>query len=75
MANISLECTFILACILKKLLLIAQVRSLQIYKETDFTPYGQSLKDSSVFKCWEECLKTSCYEQKKREVENFNRYE
>ncbi|ODN01661.1 Xanthine dehydrogenase [Orchesella cincta] len=51
----------------------SQVRSIQIYQDSDFTPYGQSLKDSTVLRCWNECLNSSNYQAKKKEVDEFNR--
>ncbi|CAL8074582.1 unnamed protein product [Orchesella dallaii] len=51
----------------------SQVRSIQIYQDNDFTPYGQSLKDSTVFRCWTDCLSSSNYQSKKKDVEEFNR--
>ncbi len=42
--------------------------------EGSLTHYGQKLEQCNVEKCWTECLKLSDYEQRKREVDDFNKY-
>jgi len=43
-----------------------------MYKEGDKTHYGQTLDYCTVNRCWDECLKSSRYEERKEEVEEFN---
>lgn len=46
---------------------------MHLYKEGDKTHYGQPLEYCTLGRCWDECYKSSDYELKKLEVEEFNR--
>jgi len=50
-----------------------QVRQVNMYREGDVTPYGQILEDCSVRQCWEECLVSAQYYERKSEAELYNR--
>ncbi|XP_066551006.1 xanthine dehydrogenase/oxidase [Amia ocellicauda] len=50
-----------------------QVRKLNIYKEGDVTPFNQKLEQFTIAQCWEECLLTSQYHQRRKDIEEFNR--
>ncbi|KAG5876925.1 hypothetical protein JTB14_007388 [Gonioctena quinquepunctata] len=44
-----------------------------LYKEGDVTHYNQKLTDSTLERCWKECIETSQYYHKKESVKKFNR--
>ncbi|EFA09973.1 Xanthine dehydrogenase-like Protein [Tribolium castaneum] len=46
---------------------------LNLYKEGDFTHYNQKLVNCTLDKCWHECIQSSNYHEKRKEVERFNR--
>lgn len=50
-----------------------EVRNLNLYRDGDLTPYEQKIENSTIRRCWEECLKQSSYKEQKHEIENFNR--
>jgi xanthine dehydrogenase molybdopterin-binding subunit B len=59
--------------ILHSVMLKSQVRQINMYKEGDVTPYGQILEDCTVRQCWDECIASSQYEERKSEAELYNR--
>jgi xanthine dehydrogenase/oxidase len=65
--NISRAINFILK------LFVSQIRRLNMYSEGDVTPYGQVLINSTIRRCWDECLRLSKYYEQKSEVDEFNR--
>ncbi|CAG7723284.1 unnamed protein product [Allacma fusca] len=50
-----------------------QVRRLNMYVEGDVTPYGQTLTNCTVQRCWDECVKLSEYYSRRDQVDQFNR--
>lgn len=50
-----------------------QIRWINMYKEGDTTPYGQTLENTTIRECWTECLESSDYYERKAEVELYNR--
>ncbi|XP_044271651.1 xanthine dehydrogenase isoform X2 [Tribolium madens] len=46
---------------------------LNLYKEGDLTHYNQKLVNCTLDKCWQECIQSSNYYEKRKEVERFNR--
>ncbi|XP_069035574.1 xanthine dehydrogenase/oxidase [Lepisosteus oculatus] len=50
-----------------------QVRRINMYKEGDVTPFSQKLEQFTIQQCWEECMETSRYQQRREELEEFNR--
>ncbi|XP_067841272.1 xanthine dehydrogenase/oxidase-like [Heptranchias perlo] len=49
-----------------------QVRKLNLYQEGDYTPFNQTLEDINIWKCWEECLESSCYHSRREAANEFN---
>ncbi|XP_018423843.1 PREDICTED: xanthine dehydrogenase/oxidase [Nanorana parkeri] len=49
------------------------VRKLNMYKEGDLTHFNQKLEEFNVQRCWEECLRSSSYQERKAAIEKFNR--
>ncbi|XP_029794417.1 xanthine dehydrogenase/oxidase-like [Suricata suricatta] len=49
-----------------------EVRRINMYKEGDLTHFNQKLEGFTLSKCWDECLASSQYHARKREVEKFN---
>ncbi|XP_022116167.2 xanthine dehydrogenase [Pieris rapae] len=47
--------------------------NVNMYREGDFTFYDQELIHCTVSRCWSECIESSNYWQRKKEVEEFNR--
>lgn len=43
-----------------------------MYKEGDLTHFNQKLEGFTLPRCWEECLASSQYHARKREVDKFN---
>ncbi|XP_029448890.1 xanthine dehydrogenase/oxidase isoform X2 [Rhinatrema bivittatum] len=50
-----------------------EVRKLNMYKEGDLTHFNQSLEGFTLQRCWEECLESSGYHQRKEQIKEFNR--
>ncbi|XP_076991100.1 xanthine dehydrogenase/oxidase isoform X2 [Tamandua tetradactyla] len=50
-----------------------EVRRKNMYKEGDLTHFNQKLEGFTLPRCWEECLESSQYQARKKEVENFNK--
>uniref|UniRef100_A0A667FXE4 FAD-binding PCMH-type domain-containing protein n=1 Tax=Lynx canadensis TaxID=61383 RepID=A0A667FXE4_LYNCA len=49
-----------------------EVRRKNMYKEGDLTHFNQKLEGFTLSRCWEECLASSQYHARKREVDKFN---
>lgn len=50
-----------------------EVRRKNMYKEGDLTHFNQKLEGFTLPRCWDECIASSQYLARKREVEKFNR--
>uniref|UniRef100_A0A6Q2Z659 xanthine dehydrogenase n=1 Tax=Esox lucius TaxID=8010 RepID=A0A6Q2Z659_ESOLU len=50
-----------------------QVRRLNLYKQGDTTPYSQILEHITLDRCWDECLETAHYKQRRAAVDQYNR--
>ncbi|XP_063923155.1 xanthine dehydrogenase-like [Zophobas morio] len=46
---------------------------LNLYKEGDVTFYNQKLTNCTIDKCWNECIQSFKYFEKRKGVDNFNR--
>lgn len=53
--------------------LLGKVRRKNLYKEGDLTHCNQKLEGFTVHRCWDECLASSQYHARKREVDKFNK--
>lgn len=51
-----------------------EIVDINIYREGDLTHYNQTLTYCTLSRCWEECITSSDYWQRKQLVEEFNRY-
>lgn len=52
---------------------VLEVSKLNLYREGDFTHYNQKLEHCTLERCWAECLDSSKYFERKKEVDKFNR--
>lgn len=52
-----------------------EVASINLYREGDLTHYNQSLEYCTLSRCWNECIDSSNYWQRKKLIEEYNRYE
>lgn len=52
---------------------VVTLSELNLYKEGDLTHYNQKLDYCTLERCWHECLQSSNYHVRKREIQNFNR--
>ena len=43
-----------------------------MWKCGDTTHYGQLIEDNCLQRCWDECLKQSCYSDAKQDISKFN---
>ncbi|XP_038214849.1 xanthine dehydrogenase [Zerene cesonia] len=50
-----------------------EIRKINLYKESDITPYKQTLTHCTLQKCWDECVEKSNLAQRKQEAEKFNK--
>ncbi|XP_061157633.1 xanthine dehydrogenase/oxidase isoform X1 [Syngnathus typhle] len=50
-----------------------EVRQMNLYKEGDVTPYNQVLDQSTLDRCWDECMFRSRYQQQRAAVELYNK--
>uniref|UniRef100_A0A6I8NK57 xanthine dehydrogenase n=1 Tax=Ornithorhynchus anatinus TaxID=9258 RepID=A0A6I8NK57_ORNAN len=50
-----------------------EVRRLNMYRDGDLTHFDQKLVGSTLSRCWSECLESSQYHARRREIEKFNR--
>ena len=72
------EAVFIMENVLEKLARAADIdydtfKDINLYSEGDVTPYNMVLKDCTLRRCWEELLKNSDYQSRKKTVEEFNK--
>lgn len=51
----------------------SEVRELNMYHEGDVTPYGMTLSNCTIRKCWEQLKGTSNFTVRRAEVDKFNR--
>ncbi|XP_073663522.1 aldehyde oxidase isoform X6 [Tursiops truncatus] len=49
-----------------------KVRTINMYKEIDQTPYKQEINAKNLIQCWTECMAMSSYALRKAAVEKFN---
>uniref|UniRef100_A0A8C0VY89 aldehyde oxidase n=1 Tax=Castor canadensis TaxID=51338 RepID=A0A8C0VY89_CASCN len=49
-----------------------QVRTINMYKEIDQTPYKEEINAKSLIQCWRECMAKSSYSMRRATVEKFN---
>ncbi|XP_006889138.1 PREDICTED: aldehyde oxidase-like [Elephantulus edwardii] len=49
-----------------------KVRTINMYKEIDQTPYKQEIDAKNLIQCWKECMAMSSYSLRKAAVERFN---
>lgn len=52
---------------------VVDVRRLNLYKEGDITHYNQVLENCTLDRCWNECIESSCYSERRIEIEQYNR--
>ncbi|NXV76184.1 XDH oxidase, partial [Atlantisia rogersi] len=50
-----------------------EVRKLNLYNEGDLTHFNQKLEGFTLRRCWDECLSSSSYHARKKEIEDFNK--
>ena len=50
----------------------AKIRELNLFRPGDMTHYGHLIDDDCVRRCWDECLKQSCYFEARHEISKFN---
>ncbi|XP_014636522.1 PREDICTED: xanthine dehydrogenase/oxidase [Ceratotherium simum simum] len=50
-----------------------EVRRKNMYKEGDLTHFNQKLEGFTLTRCWDECLASSQYHARKREIDKFNK--
>ncbi|EPY77223.1 aldehyde oxidase 3-like protein [Camelus ferus] len=48
------------------------VRTINMYKEIDETPYKQEINAKNLIQCWKECMAMSSYALRRAAVEKFN---
>lgn len=51
-----------------------EVARLNLYQEGQTTHFHQVLSHCTLVKCWDECIIKSDYAQRKKHVEEYNRY-
>lgn len=52
---------------------IVNISELNLYKEGDLTHYNQKLDYCTIQRCWDECLGSSDYYQRCKDIQSFNR--
>ncbi|XP_069624485.1 xanthine dehydrogenase/oxidase isoform X2 [Ranitomeya imitator] len=50
-----------------------QVRKLNMYREGDLTHFNQKLEAFNVHRCWDECLQSARYQERKTAIARFNK--
>nr|XP_060610128.1 xanthine dehydrogenase/oxidase [Anolis sagrei ordinatus] len=50
-----------------------EVRKLNLYHEGDLTHFNQKLEGFTLRRCWEECVKNSEYQARRKHIDEFNR--
>lgn len=53
---------------------VVNISELNLYKEGDLTHYNQKLEYCTLQKCWKECLDSSNYYQRQKDIQTFNRF-
>lgn len=51
-----------------------EIAEKNLYKEGDITHYKQEILYCTLDRCWKECLKSSKFYQRRKEIEIFNKY-
>lgn len=51
---------------------VADISYLNLIKDGQRTHYSQLVENCSLHKCWEECVRSSDYENRRKEVEKYN---
>lgn len=51
-----------------------ELSKLNLYRENLTTHYGQVLTHCTLQKCWDECVEKSNMLERKRNIDNFNKY-
>lgn len=69
---------FIMEAIMERLAKEARIeytafKKMNLYKEGDVTPYGQTLTDLTLTRCWEEAIRNSGYTERVKEINEFNK--
>lgn len=49
-----------------------EIAKLNLYQEGDITPYEQELIHCTLHRCWNECIESSQFSQRRQEIEKFN---
>lgn len=49
------------------------LRTLNMYAEGDHTHYNQRMENCTLDRCWLECQSLSRYEERRQQIESFNR--
>lgn len=52
---------------------VVNISELNLYKEGELTHYNQKLEYCTLQKCWQECLESSNYYQRQKDIQIFNR--
>ncbi|KAK5644720.1 hypothetical protein RI129_006020 [Pyrocoelia pectoralis] len=52
---------------------VVEISQMNLYKEGDITHYNQRLDYCNLTRCWNECLESSNFYQRRVEVEKYNR--
>lgn len=52
-----------------------EIAEMNLYKEGDITYYKQELVHCTLGRCWNECLASSNFHEKRKEIAKFNEYE
>lgn len=52
---------------------VMEVRKINLYKEGDITHYNQVLENCTLERCWNECLQSACFAERRKEIEHYNR--
>lgn len=50
-----------------------EIAEKNLYKEGDFTYYDQKIEYCTLNRCWNECLESSKFYQRRQEIDEFNR--
>lgn len=53
---------------------IEEVMQLNLYRENLTTHYNQVLEHCTLQRCWDECVEKSNFVERKKAIENFNKY-
>jgi len=47
---------------------------MNLYKEGDYTPFGQKLRNVTLSDCWNQLMEQSNFELRRTAVDEFNKY-